>query len=98
MAIFGFPQEDGEQADKATRHALSILESFEKLRDNGSDDAFKRFDVHVGVSSGSMIVAPRAAERKCAIANRGRASRAGAAFLHREPLLRHARADRAAHL
>ena len=56
VALFGFPQEDGEQADKATRHALSLLETFEKRRD--SDDAFKRFDVHVGVSSGSVIVAP----------------------------------------
>lgn len=56
VALFGFPQEDAEQADKATRHALSLLESFEKQR--GGDDAFKRFDVHVGVSSGSVIVAP----------------------------------------
>ncbi len=56
VAIFGFPQEDTEQADKATRHALSLLESFEKRRD--SDDVFKRFDVHIGVSSGTVIVAP----------------------------------------
>ena len=58
VAIFGFPQEDAEQADKATKHALALLESFEKLRDSGRDDAFKKFDVHIGVSSGTVIVAP----------------------------------------
>ena len=58
VALFGFPQEDADQADKATRHALTLLESFEKRRDSGNDDAFKRFDVHVGVSSGTVIVAP----------------------------------------
>ncbi len=58
VAIFGFPQEDAEQADKATRHALALLQSFEKLRANRSDDAFTKFDVHVGVSSGTVIVAP----------------------------------------
>lgn len=57
VAVFGFPQEDAEQADKATRHALSLLEMFEKLS-GGNDDAFKKFDVHVGVSSGEAIVAP----------------------------------------
>jgi adenylate cyclase len=58
VAIFGFPQEDADQADKATKHALALLASFEKLRDSGTDEAFKKFDVHVGVSSGSVIVAP----------------------------------------
>ena len=58
VAIFGFPQDNSDQADKATRHALALLESFEKLRDSGSDEAFKKFDVHVGVSSGTVIVAP----------------------------------------
>jgi adenylate cyclase len=58
VAIFGFPQEDADQADKATRHALAMLASFEKQRDSGNDDAFKKFDVHIGVSSGTVIVAP----------------------------------------
>jgi adenylate cyclase len=58
VALFGFPQEDAEQADKATRHALALLESFEKRRASGNDDAFKRFDVHVGVSSGTVVIAP----------------------------------------
>ena len=58
VALFGFPQEDADQADKATRHALALLESFQKLRDKGSDEVFKKFDVHVGVSSGTVIVAP----------------------------------------
>ena len=58
VAVFGFPQEDAEQADKATRHALALLETFEKLKSSGNDEAFKKFDVHVGVSSGMAIVAP----------------------------------------
>ena len=58
VAVFGFPQGDDEQADKATRHALALLESFEKRRQSGNDEAFKKFDVHVGVSSGTVIVAP----------------------------------------
>jgi hypothetical protein len=37
---------------------LTLLESFEKRRASGNDDAFKRFDVHVGVSSGTVVIAP----------------------------------------
>ncbi|MDQ6938700.1 MAG: hypothetical protein M3119_00925 [Verrucomicrobiota bacterium] len=58
VAVFGFPGEDKEQAEKATRHALSLLESFEKLRGNSRDEAFNKFNVHFGISSGRMVVAP----------------------------------------
>jgi adenylate cyclase len=57
VALFGFPGEDAEQADKATKHALALLQSFEKLRGN-REDVFTKFDVHVGVCSGSVVVAP----------------------------------------
>ncbi|HSH39241.1 MAG TPA: hypothetical protein VK993_10675 [Chthoniobacterales bacterium] len=71
VAIFGFPQQDAEQADKATRHALSLLDSFEKRRDSGNDEAFKRVDVHVGVSSGPMIVAPLQADGRVQLLTAG---------------------------
>jgi adenylate cyclase len=57
VALFGFPGEDTEQAEKATRHALTLLQSFEKLRD-GRDEAFQKFGVHFGISSGAVIVTP----------------------------------------
>ena len=58
VAVFGFPAEDPEQADKATRHALALLASFEARSTSGKDAAFAKFDVHLGVSSGTIIVAP----------------------------------------
>ena len=58
LAVFGFPCDDTDQADKATRHALALLESFENTRGRGGDEAFAKFDVHIGISSGTMVVAP----------------------------------------
>ena len=57
VALFGFPAADSDQAERATRHALSLLESFEKLRE-GRDEAFQKLGVHFGISSGTMIVTP----------------------------------------
>ncbi len=57
VALFGFPAEDPEQAEGATRHALSLLEDFEKLR-GGRDEAFRKFTVHFGISSGQVMIAP----------------------------------------
>ena len=58
VAVFGFPAPDAEQAEKATRHALSLLEVFEKLRSDSHDEAFKKFGIHLGISSGMMMIAP----------------------------------------
>ncbi len=58
VALFGFPKEDEGQAETATRHALSLLESFDKMRAAGKDEHFTKFHVHVGVSSGTMVVVP----------------------------------------
>lgn len=58
VAIFGFPGDEGDQAEKATHHALTVLDSFAKLRGNGRNDALAKSDVHLGISSGSMIAAP----------------------------------------
>lgn len=58
VAIFGFPGEDGEQADRATRHALTLIDSFAKTRREGKNDPLARTDVHVGISSGTIVAAP----------------------------------------
>jgi adenylate cyclase len=57
VAVFGFPRPDEDQAEKATKHALALLDSFEQLR-GGKDSAADSFSVHLGISSGTMIVAP----------------------------------------
>jgi adenylate cyclase len=56
VAIFGFPREDPEQAEKATRHALSLVKTFDELRDR--DAGCSKLNVHIGISSGTMILAP----------------------------------------
>jgi adenylate cyclase len=61
VAVFGFPKPDEEQAEKATRHALSLLEAFEKMR-NSKDSDCDKFTVHLGISSGTMIMAPLESE------------------------------------
>ena len=58
VAIFGFPRADEDQAEKATKHALTLLESFETMRTAGTDDPFGKFTVHLGISTGTMIVTP----------------------------------------
>ena len=58
VALFGFPVADDNQAEKATRHALSLLESFEKMRESGRDEDFTKFGVNLGISSGTMLLAP----------------------------------------
>ncbi len=58
VAIFGFPMEDAEQAEKATRHALSLVASAAKQRDAGNNGAASSVDVHLGISSGAIVGAP----------------------------------------
>ncbi|MEO5720506.1 MAG: adenylate/guanylate cyclase domain-containing protein [Chthoniobacterales bacterium] len=58
VAFFGFPGTDDGQAEKATRHALTLLQSFEKRRGSGKDDFWSKFNVHIGISSGTTIIAP----------------------------------------
>jgi adenylate cyclase len=54
VALFGFPIEDEQQAEKATRHALSLIQSTVRQANGSAREA----DVHLGISSGSMLVAP----------------------------------------
>ena len=55
VALFGFPEVDAHHGDKAVRVALDVVEQFRQARlANGN----AKSDVHVGVSSGTMVVAP----------------------------------------
>jgi adenylate cyclase len=58
VAIFGFPDSRGEHADKAVRVTLGLVDSFRKARQSNNGDFFGKCDVHMGVSSGTIIVAP----------------------------------------
>lgn len=58
VAIFGFPDERGEHADKAVRVTLGLIDTFRKSKQGNNGDLFGKCDVHMGVSSGTIIVAP----------------------------------------
>ena len=58
VAIFGFPDGNADHADKAVRVTLGLFESFRQRRQQNNGDLFGKCDVHIGVSSGSLIVAP----------------------------------------
>jgi class 3 adenylate cyclase len=58
VAIFGFPESDKQHAEKATRKAMSLIQSFAEANKASKLDALRNTGVHAGVSSGSMIMAP----------------------------------------
>lgn len=58
VALFGFPDRAGDHASKAVRVTLGLVESFRRARQSNNGDFFGRCDVHMGVSSGQIIVAP----------------------------------------
>ncbi len=59
VALFGFPESDAHHGDKAVRVALTLLDQFRDLRESSNNgDSAPKCDVHLGVSSGTMIVAP----------------------------------------
>jgi len=55
VALFGFPETDAHHGDKAVRVALDVVEQF-RNRQLANGEA--KCDVHLGISSGTMIVAP----------------------------------------
>src|SRR6202048_2960087 len=57
VAIFGFPDAQGEHADKAVRVTLGLVDAFRKTQQQRNGDLFGKCDVHMGVSSGTIIVA-----------------------------------------
>jgi adenylate cyclase len=58
VAVFGFPDGSGDHADKAVRVSLDLADEFQKTRQETNGDHFGTCDVHLGVSSGTIIVAP----------------------------------------
>ena len=61
VALFGFPEVDAHHGDRAVRVALEVVEQFRQARlVNGE----AKCNVHVGVSSGTMVVAPLQAGRQ----------------------------------
>jgi class 3 adenylate cyclase len=58
VALFGFPTADESQAEKATRHALTLIDSRRSVNGDRPSGAFSDVDVHFGISSGTIIAAP----------------------------------------
>jgi adenylate cyclase len=58
VAIFGFPDGNSDHADKAVRVTLGLLDTFRETGQQNNGDLFGKCDVHIGVSSGTIIVAP----------------------------------------
>lgn len=58
VALFGFPDTEPNHADKAVRMSLGLAEVFRDFRLANNGEAPAKCDVHVGVSSGTMIAAP----------------------------------------
>jgi len=58
VAIFGFPESDKQHAEKATRKAMALTQSFTNENRSSKSDVLRNAGVHAGVSSGTMIMAP----------------------------------------
>jgi len=58
VAIFGFPETDKQHAEKATRKAMELTQSFLETNRSSKIEALRAAGVHAGVSSGTMIMAP----------------------------------------
>jgi class 3 adenylate cyclase len=57
LAIFGFPDCNVEHADKAVCTALDFVQDFRERRQNNGEMS-GNCDTHVGISSGTLVVAP----------------------------------------
>jgi class 3 adenylate cyclase len=58
VAIFGYPENDKQHAEKAVRKAMSLTQSFGDANKSTKSDVLRNAGVHSGVSSGTMIMAP----------------------------------------
>lgn len=58
VAMFGFPDGLDDHADKAVRVTLGLVGAFRKAQQQKNGDLFGKCDVHMGVSSGTIIMAP----------------------------------------
>src|SRR5947207_12008468 len=57
VAIFGFPDSNTEHADKAVQVALDLVQHYRESRQNNGEIPGD-CDTHVGISSGTIIIAP----------------------------------------
>jgi class 3 adenylate cyclase len=57
IAIFGFPGGDSGHAEKALRVVLDLIRDLRKRQQNNGE-IFANYDIHAGVSSGTIIAAP----------------------------------------
>jgi adenylate cyclase len=58
VAMFGFPDGSDDHADKAVRVTLGLVGAFRRAQQQKNGDLFGKCDVHMGVSSGTIIMAP----------------------------------------
>ena len=58
VAIFGYPDNDKQHAEKAVRKAMALTQSFAEANKSSKSDVLRNAGVHSGVSSGTMIMAP----------------------------------------
>jgi adenylate cyclase len=58
VAIFGFPENDKQHAEKATRKAMALTQAFSDSNKSREPNAPTAVGVHAGISSGTMIMAP----------------------------------------
>jgi class 3 adenylate cyclase len=58
VAIFGYPDNDKQHAEKAVRKAMGLTQSFTDANKGSKSDVLRNAGVHSGVSSGTMIMAP----------------------------------------
>jgi class 3 adenylate cyclase len=54
VAIFGFPNAGSQHAEDAARAVLDLTKNFRERRQD-SEEAFRDWDIHAGVSSGAII-------------------------------------------
>lgn len=57
VAIFGFPGSESGHAEKALRAILDLIQDLRKRQQNNGE-IFSNYDIHAGVSSGTIIAAP----------------------------------------
>ena len=71
VAVFGFPDGDGGHADKAVRVTLGLVQAVHDSCQQNNGEIFGNCDVHLGISSGTIIVAPLKDGRRAGLLTSG---------------------------
>jgi class 3 adenylate cyclase len=58
VAVFGFPDRNPDHGNKAVRVTLDLVQAFRDSRSQNNGESSADCDVHLGISSGTIIVAP----------------------------------------